>query len=532
MLRRAILPLTRPTGLVSAPRLSAIPVSYSRCYAKGPKPKTPYKLPESVKSSKPEQPAKPSQQEQYAAEQAEFETTSDPQANTANTTSQAPGSPESSPTTPEQDAPRRPLPDLTQGIPSTLAAELEARSKKGGSGTLNLTEDPSRFEEDYNDDGHGDIPKGGYESSLDRKRARMAKLMYALFLLGSVGGMAYLGRNWDTVEEENAHPDVPSGWGLGLWYNRIKARLGDFTSYYKDPAFPKLLPDEDPNLRQPYTLVLSLEDLLVHSEWSREHGWRVAKRPGVDYFLRYLNQYYELVLFTSVPSMMADQVLRKLDPYRIIRWPLFREATRYKDGEYIKDLSYLNRDLTKVILIDTKEEHARLQPENAIILDKWNGDPKDKTLVALIPFLEYLAGMGVDDVRTVLKSFEGQSIPIEFAKREKAMRERFEKELAEEQKKRPRSGMGSLASALGLKSSARTLDGEQSPSAGLQEGKMLWDQIRERGQKNYEMIEKEIRENGEKWLAEMAAEEEKLRQEQMESMKGSLTGFLGGGKKE
>jgi import inner membrane translocase subunit TIM50 len=62
----------------------------------------------------------------------------------------------------------------------------------------------------------------------------------------------------------------------------------------------------------------------------------VAKRPGVDYFLRYLNQYYELVLFTSVPSMMADQVLRKLDPFRIIRWPLFREATKYKDGEYVK----------------------------------------------------------------------------------------------------------------------------------------------------------------------------------------------------
>lgn len=78
------------------------------------------------------------------------------------------------------------------------------------------------------------------------------------------------------------------------------------------------------------------EDLLVHSEWTREHGWRVAKRPGVDYFLRYLNQYYELVLFTSVPSMMADQVLRKLDPFRIIRWPLFREATKYKDGEYVK----------------------------------------------------------------------------------------------------------------------------------------------------------------------------------------------------
>ena len=210
---------------------------------------------------------------------------------------------------------------------------MEARSKNRGSTTLNLTEDPSRADE-YDDGGRGDIPN--YESSLDRKRARMASLAYVMVLLAGAGGVAYLGRNWETEEEEKAHPDVPSGWGLGLMYSRAKARLSDITSYYKDPAFTKLLPDEDPNLRQPYTLVLSLEDLLVHSEWSREHGWRVAKRPGVDYFLRYLNQYYELVLFTSVPSMMADQVLRKLDPYRIIRWPLFREATKYKDGEYIK----------------------------------------------------------------------------------------------------------------------------------------------------------------------------------------------------
>lgn len=188
----------------------------------------------------------------------------------------------------------------------------------------------------------------------------------------------------------------------------------------------------------------------------------------------------------------------------------------------------MNRDLSKVILIDTKEEHARLQPENAVILEKWRGDPKDKKLVAMIPFLEYLAGMGVDDVRAVLKSFEGTDIPIEFVKREKAMRDRFQKELAEEQKRRPRSGIGVLASALGLKST-RTLDGEQSPSEGLAQGKMLWDQIRERGQKNYEMIDREIRENGPKWLEEMAAEEEKFKEEQYNQMKGSFFGFFGAG---
>lgn len=217
-----------------------------------------------------------------------------------------------------------------------MAAELEARQRKG---SLNITEDHTRTE-DYSEDGSGrsggDIPKSGYETSLDRRKARMANIMYAVMLAAGIAGMGYLGRNWETEEEERVHTETPSGWSPGLWWGRIKARTGEVTSYYKDPAFPKLLPDEDPTQRQPYTLVLSLEDLLVHSEWSREHGWRVAKRPGVDYFLRYLNQYYELVLFTSVPSMMADQVLRKLDPYRIIRWPLFREATRYKDGEYIK----------------------------------------------------------------------------------------------------------------------------------------------------------------------------------------------------
>ncbi|KAJ5487440.1 hypothetical protein N7530_001740 [Penicillium desertorum] len=509
MLSRAVLPLTRPNVFASAVRASTL--------SGRPSPYTAYKLSPGIqlraKSNKSKSNTPKAAPKDFAAEQPEFDTKAE----------------STQPSEPAEQPPQKPLPDLTQGIPSTLAAELEGRMKKG---PLNLTEDPTQSEE-YETEGRGggDIPKGGYETSIDRRKARMANIIYAGMLFAGIAGMVYLGRNWETEEEAQQHPEIPSGWSPGLWYNRIKARTSDLTSYYKDPAFPKLLPDEDAEMRQPYTLVLSLEDLLVHSEWTREHGWRVAKRPGVDYFLRYLNQYYELVLFTSVPSMMADQVLRKLDPYRIIRWPLFREATRYKDGEYIKDLQYLNRDLSKVILIDTKEEHARHQPENAIILDKWTGDPKDKTLVALIPFLEYLAGMGVEDVRTVLKSFEGTPIPVEFAKREKAMRERFEKDLAEEQKKRPSRGLGNFAAALGLKSSV-TLNGEQTPSEGLAQGKMLWDQIRERGQKNYEMIESEIRLNGEKWLAEMAAEEEKARQEQMQSMKGSFTGMFGGGSKE
>ncbi len=30
------------------------------------------------------------------------------------------------------------------------------------------------------------------------------------------------------------------------------------------------------------TLVLDLDDLLVHKEWTRQSGWKIFKRPGVQ----------------------------------------------------------------------------------------------------------------------------------------------------------------------------------------------------------------------------------------------------------
>ena len=223
----------------------------------------------------------------------------------------------------------RPLPDLTQGIPSTLDAELAQSSRKSDPKSLNITEDPSESES-------RDLPRSAYISSFEKRRNRVANYFYAFTLFAAVSSSVYLGRNWETEEEERKYKDAPNGWGMGLFFNRVSARLGGTLDYYNEPAFPKLLPNTDPAWERPFTLVLSLEDLLVHSEWDREHGWRMAKRPGVDYFLRYLSQYYELVIFTSVPSMIGQPIINKLDPYHIVMWPLFREATRYKKGQYIK----------------------------------------------------------------------------------------------------------------------------------------------------------------------------------------------------
>lgn len=113
-----------------------------------------------------------------------------------------------------------------------------------------------------------------------------------------------------------------------------------------------------------------------------------------------------------------------------------------------QDLSYLNRDLSKVILLDTNPAHAKFQPENAIIIPKWKGDPKDKDLVSYIPFLEYIGaninerGKGDVDTRAILKSFEGVHIPTEYERRIEKLRAQSNKQMEEERGKRPKRSVG------------------------------------------------------------------------------------------
>lgn len=191
----------------------------------------------------------------------------------------------------------------------------------------------------------------------------------------------------------------------------------------------------------------------------------------------------------------------------------------------------------KVITIDSKASYASHNPENAIILPPWTGDPKDTTLVSLIPFLEYIPTMQYADVRKAIGSFDGhEDIPKEFARREAIARKKFEEQVAAEKAKHPRSsGVGAIGRALGIKGNSMmvmTDPSELSPSELLAQGKMLQDQARERGQKNYEFLEKQIRENGETWLKEEAANEKKMQEEAMKGMKTGFMGWFGGAKED
>lgn len=80
-------------------------------------------------------------------------------------------------------------------------------------------------------------------------------------------------------------------------------------------------------------------------------------------------------------------ILNQLNKNGSIVYSLFRDSTDYRDGHHVKNLNWLNRDLSKVIVIDWNRESVKLQPENAFIISRWKGDDDDQALIDLASFL-------------------------------------------------------------------------------------------------------------------------------------------------
>jgi len=58
-----------------------------------------------------------------------------------------------------------------------------------------------------------------------------------------------------------------------------------------------------------------------------------------------------------------------------------------------------------------------LHPLNPLQLEPWKLEAEDTKLLDMIPFLEAVVRTGGPDVRSVIKSYEGQDIPLAFRER-------------------------------------------------------------------------------------------------------------------
>lgn len=191
--------------------------------------------------------------------------------------------------------------------------------------------------------------------------------------------------NGQIIEDEFSKLPVPHQYFKRMWKS-----LTYYQKIIQEPSREKLLPDtlKPPYYQPKYTLVLEMKDVLVHPDWTYQTGWRFKKRPNVDKFLEQLAGEFEIVIFTADQGMTVFPILDALDPHGYIMYRLVRDATHFVDGHHVKNLDNLNRDLSKVIVIDWDPNSTKLHPENTLKIDRWIGNDDDLVLFDLVSFLK------------------------------------------------------------------------------------------------------------------------------------------------
>ncbi len=131
-------------------------------------------------------------------------------------------------------------------------------------------------------------------------------------------------------------------------------------------------------------------------------------RPRAEEFLREMQSFYEVVVFTAAMQDYADWVLDQIDPHGYVKHRLYRQHAIPCGQYYLKDLSRVGRPLARIIIVDNLAENFQLQPENGILIKSWIDDPNDTALEELAPLLKEIAKKRVPDVRDALSEFSLQ----------------------------------------------------------------------------------------------------------------------------
>uniref|UniRef100_A0A7S4UPE6 FCP1 homology domain-containing protein n=1 Tax=Alexandrium monilatum TaxID=311494 RepID=A0A7S4UPE6_9DINO len=221
-------------------------------------------------------------------------------------------------------------------------------------------------------------------SMLDRSRpmrVRKSMLQCLRFLpLLSNGNDA--DSPWPTSDPyERFGMDLFASDGPVVWFEPLPPMMADLERRSSLPPPPS--PDA-------YTLVLDLDETLVHYYEVNGAG-NYGVRPGMSDFLRRMHQLgFELVIFTAATQDYADWVIGQIDPEGLIHHRLYRQHALPWGPLFAKDLSRLGRDLDRTIIIDNVQENFMKHPKNGIFICTWYDDPQDTALTELTPLLEEL----------------------------------------------------------------------------------------------------------------------------------------------
>ena len=179
-----------------------------------------------------------------------------------------------------------------------------------------------------------------------------------------------------------------------------------------------LLPPKEKEFENKKTLILDLDETLVHSSFTPFekndivlqvdfegviYKIYVLVRPFAKEFLNNVSKYFEVVIFTASIPKYASPLLNILDTEKNIKHRLYREDCTYINGLFIKDLKRLNRPLKDLIIVDNSPLAYAFNAENGLPIKTWYDNRNDTELNKIFPLLIFLSN--VKDVRRYIQLF-------------------------------------------------------------------------------------------------------------------------------
>ena len=163
--------------------------------------------------------------------------------------------------------------------------------------------------------------------------------------------------------------------------------------------------------KKKFTLILSLEETLVHLQEINYNQCSLKIRPYLFDFLESVKPYYELILFTSKTQYYTNPIMNIIQRnVNYFDFVFYREHCILIGNDYIKDLTRIGRSLDSTIIVDNLPQSFKLQKENGIFIKSfWAQDPNDKALYYLIPILINIALEEID-VRDGLEKYKEEIV--------------------------------------------------------------------------------------------------------------------------
>ena len=195
-----------------------------------------------------------------------------------------------------------------------------------------------------------------------------------------------------------------------------------------------------PKIREhKYTLILDLDETLIYSQinfnykLTNKNNYNnqiilpkttLILRPGLHEFLHDMKLLYELILFSSGTQDYVEPIVKKIEKNeKYFDYVLYRNhMTTDENGERIKNLNLIGRNLNSVIIIDDVSKNFKLQKDNGICIRPFCGNcsTDGKTLKTLNNVLQKIR-FNVDetnDIRISLKKYKYLLYPIVTSEKE------------------------------------------------------------------------------------------------------------------